>query len=447
MDTRKIKHLAAAFVLTLFVTIIVLLATIDPGEKSPYEPDITPGNNIHQVTPPNEDDPVIDKNQNEDSEGNLPDKIIEKVTATEELIPENLRAIADKYGVVGMSAIVIEDGQISHTYSYGVKNMESGDIFNSDSVLRVASVSGLVSSIGVMKLVDDGILELDEPIGNYLGYTVANPHNGMSISLRQILTHTAGISDYGTYDKVTNNLIEYQTLKEMLSGTFASSNFYDIKPGYRRSYSNFGGAIIAPIISAVTGKNFNEFMAEEVFRPLNIDASYLSTEISEKKNIATIYRQQKVSYSTESMDEFSIKMQAVADVDNYRISHANLYVNAKDLSRIARMIMNGGEVDGVRILSQEAVNMMLSTEAVGSLYKDVGYGLYVSKYEDLVEGRTLYGQQGSAYGATTEMFFDLEDKSGVVLLVNGSSVATLDNGISVIGSAIINEIYSSIINK
>ena len=96
------------------------------------------------------------------------------------------------------------------------------------------------------------------------------------------------------------------------------------------------------------------------------------------------------------MDEFSIKMQAVADVDNYRISHANLYVNAKDLSRIARMIMNGGEVDGVRILRQEAVNMMLSTEAVGSLYKDVGYGLYVSKYEDLVEGRTLYGQQGSA---------------------------------------------------
>ena len=111
------------------------------------------------------------------------------------------------------------------------------------------------------------------------------------------------------------------------------------------------------------------------------------------------------------------------------------------------MMMNCGEVDGVRILSEEAVAEMLNTAAKGSTSKDVNYGLYVAKYTDLVEGRTLYGQQGGAYGATTEMFFDIEDKSGVVLLVNGSSNAVLDNGISVMGSAIINEIYANIIDK
>ena len=452
MDTRKIKRIAAVFVLALFATILILLATIDTGNNNTYDPDINADDNVHIVKSPSENDPVIDPNLNEGSGDDPTDpttdkETIDKVTVTEEICPESLRAIAEKYNVIGMSAVVIENGQISHVYSYGTRNTETGEPFNSSSVLRTASVSGLISAIGVMKLSDEGIIDIDEPIGNYLGYTVVNPYNNKQITLRQILTHTASISDYGAYDKVTNNELEYQTLKEMLNGTYAESNFFNHSPGYKYAYSNFGGAIISAVASAATQKSFNDYMTEEIFEPLNIDASYLSTGIKARENISNIYRQGKISYSLESMDQFSAKLMTIAPVDNYRYSHANLFINAKDLSRIARMLMNGGEVDRVRILSQEAVDEMLSTEANGSLYKDVGYGLYISKYDDLVEGRTLYGQQGGAYGATTEIFFDLEDKSGIVLLVNGSSNAVLDNGISAMGSAVINELYSSVIGK
>lgn len=452
MDTRKIKRIAAVFVLALFGTILVLLATIDSGKNNTYDPNINADDNVHIVTPPSENSPVIDPVPDDGTETYptipAPEKTtIAEVTVTEEILPEALRAIAEKYNVIGMSAVVIENGQISHVYSYGVRNIETGEAFNSSSVLRTASVSGLISAIGVMKLSDQGIIDIDEPIGNYLGYTVVNPYNNSQITLRQILTHTASISDYGAYDKVTNNEIEYQTLKEMLHGTYAKSNFYDILPGHKYAYSNFGGAIISAVVSAATQKVFNDCMTDEIFEPLNIDAAYLSTGIQASGNLSNIYRQGQVSYSIESMNKFSAKLMTITPVDNYRCSHANLFINAKDLSRIARMLMNGGEVDGVRILSQEAVAEMLNTKAKGTLYKDVGYGLYISKYDDLVEGRTLYGQQGGAYGATTEIFFDLEDKSGVVLLVNGSSIAVLDNGISAMGSAIINEIYSNVIGK
>ena len=233
----------------------------------------------------------------------------------------------------------------------------------------------------------------------------------------------------------------------MINGSYAKSNFYDLNPGYKYAYSNFGGAIISSIISSVTQKDFNEYMTEAIFEPLNIDASFLSTEIKERNNISTIYRQGKASYSLEKMDAFSEKLKSISPENNYRCSHANLYINAKDLSRIARMLMNGGEVDGVSVLSSNAVEEIMNTEARGTLYKDVGYGLYISKYEDIVDGRNLYGLQGGAYGATAMMFFDAEDKSGVVLLVNGSSIAVHDNGISVMGTAIINEIYSSIIGQ
>jgi len=452
MDTRKIKRIAAVFVLALFATILALIATIDPNNDTIYDPEINMDDNVHIVTPPEENEPIPgqipDNESGKDSITPKPeDTSIDKVSVNEEIIPENLRKIAEKYSVTGMSAIVIENGEISHAYSYGVRNLETGEPFNSASVLRTASVSGLVSAIGVMKLSDEGIIDIDEPIGNYLGYTVANPYNKNQITLRQLLTHTASISDYGAYDKVTNNKIEYQTLKEMLSGAYAESNFYDLLPGHRYAYSNFGGAILATVVSAATQQVFNDYMTEELFKPLNIDAAYLSTGIASRENISNIYRQGKISYSLENMDEFSAKLSTIAPADNYRCSHANLFINAKDLSRIARMIMNGGEVDGVRILNEETVSKMLNTEAQGSLFKDVGYGLYISKYDDIVEGRTLYGQQGGAYGATTMIFFDIEDKSGVVLLVNGSSVAVNDNGIYVMGSAVINEIYSSIIGK
>lgn len=450
MDTKKIKRIAAVFVLTLFAALLVLLATIKPSDNGTSNGSETgKDSNIHVVSPEPENSGSTGETEpqpEQDTETPVTQEpSVSPVSVTEEELPQSLKELAEQYSVVGMSVIVIENGQVSHAYSYGLRNKETGQEFNSETVMRVASISGLVSSVGVMNLVDDGILSLDESIGNYLGYTVVNPYNSKEITLRQILTHTAALSDYGTYDKITNGDMEYQTLKSMLNGDYAKSNFYELLPGYKFEYSNFGGAIIASVVSAATQQVFNDYIYDHIFAPLAIDAAYLSTAIVAQDNIATIYRQGSVSYSPDSMKAFSAKLLSIAPTDNYRCSHANLYISAKDLSRIARLFLGGGEVDGVRILSEDSVNEMLSTAAKGTLYSDVGYGLYVAEYDDLVNGRTLCGQQGGAYGATAEMFFDMSDKSGVILLVNGSSNAMLDNGISAMGSAIINEIYKSVI--
>lgn len=447
MNTRKIKRTAAVFLLTLIVTMLILIATINTEDSTFVNSDDGTVNGIHTIIPEDDDSNSENHDDKESTQNINSDKSqkIEKISVSEELLPSNLRVIAEKHNVIGMAIIIMENGQISHAYSYGIRNTDTGEAFNTDSVLRVASVSGLVSTIGIMQLVDKNLLDLDEPIGNYLGYTVKNIYNGSNITLRQILTHTASISDYGAYDKITSNELEYKSLKEMLNGNYAKSNFYDIMPGYKYAYSNFGGALIAAIVSAVTQESFNDYMTESLFQPLNIDAAYLSTEIANRENISNIYRQNKVSYSLENMDNFSEKLSTISPENNYRCSHANLFINAKDLSRIAQLLINDGEIDGIQILSREAVKEILSTEAKGSLYRDVGYGFYVSKRNDIIANRTLYGLQGGAYGATAEFFFDPSDKSGIVLLVNGSNNAVLENGISEMGYDFINEIYSSII--
>jgi len=255
-----------------------------------------------------------------------------------------------------------------------------------------------------------------------------------------------GISDYGSYNKVVNGEIEYQSLREMLNGTYAKNSFYEANPGKSYDFSNFGGAILGCVISTVKSESFNDYMTETIFAPLAIDAAYLSTSITEKSNIAAIYRQDKLNYTVAEMDETSSDYAQIPDRDNYRLSHGNLFISTAGLSRLMRMFLGGGTVDGVRILEPTSVATMFSTAAEGTLYKDVGYGLCTAVKDNLVVGRTLYGHGGAAYGGTAEFFFDPTDNSGVILICNGSINTTDDDGFSNMGKAFIKEVYSTVID-
>ena len=188
-------------------------------------------------------------------------------------------------------------------------------------------------------------------------------------------------------------------------------------------------------------------MKTNVFEPLAIDAGYYSTEISDRTKIATIYRQNEVNYTLEEMDEFAAELRSVPDIDNYRISHGNLFISASGLARIAQLFLNKGSVGLVSVVSEESVGKMLSTEPEGTLYSDVGTGLAVMLKKDLVPGRILYGHSGMAYGSTAEIFFDPKDNSGVIIVCNGSLNTTDDSGFSSMAKAFIKEIYGSVIGS
>lgn len=445
MDTKKVvKRFFAVVVLAFLVTFIILLMRI-PNEEQTLEQEKA----LDDIYIPGKESEIVDSQSDpgistEPEIEETPIEISSVILDDTELTPE-LTEIVKKFNVVGISIVVIENGAVTHSYSYGTSDSERSVPFTSSSFIRVAGASEMVSAIGVMKLYEQNVVDIDASIGDYLGYEVKNPHNEKIITLRQLMTHSATISDYGKYNDVINKKCNYVSLKDMLSGKFASSNFYESTPGKKYSFSNFGAALLGPVVSAASGMAFDDYMDLVLFYPLRIDASFFSTGIDSRSDIATIFKSGDVNYILSEMDSFSAELSEISPTDNYRISHANLYINAAGMSRILRMFLGYGSVDGVTVLSEDTVRKMISSSAEGSLSRDVGNGFSIKINTTVVPGRTLYGHQGSAYGATTEVFWDYSDKSGIVILCNGSNNGVDSDNFSNMGKAIIREVYNNII--
>lgn len=356
-----------------------------------------------------------------------------------------LKKISEKYKATGMTVAVVRNGGVEWTTSFGYADRENGIAAGRDTAYRVASISKTITSMIVMTLWDKGIVDLDRDIGNYLGFTVRNPHyQDIPVTLEHLMTHTSSISDKGTYLEAVESGKGYPALEDMLTPgkpAYDARNFYSYEPGSPNyNYSNFGFGIIAAIVESVTGKRFSVYAREALFDPLNMDASFLPNYISDPERVANIYRDGALSFSKATAFKGEERISRFPIGQLYLLSQGNLYISAVDLARLMIALMEGGTCEGKRILSQEAVNMINNGRFIGRRgNKMVGLGLQVT--DTLVAGRRLRGHQGRAYGATNEMFYDITDKTGVVYLSNGSKYRKAFNGFAAIGSGIINAVY------
>ncbi|KPU46284.1 putative penicillin-binding protein PbpX [Oxobacter pfennigii] len=364
-------------------------------------------------------------------------------------LEDRIKKISEKYKAAGISVAAVRNGVIDWTASLGYADKENKIAVTSATAFRVASISKVVTSMLVMSLWDKGIINLNEDISTYLGFKVKNPYYpDEPITLENIMTHTSSISDKGTYLAAVESGKGYPPLKEMLileGAAYNMKNFYKYKPGSMNyNYSNFGYGIIAAIIESVTGKRFNDYAREAIFNPLNMNASYLPNYIEGAGNVANIYRDGALSFSKDIALKGEERVSKFLLGQLYLLAQGNLYISAPDMAKLMIVLMSDGGYEGARILSKEAVDVINKerTVALRGHNKMRGLGLHIT--HSLVKGRTLRGHQGRAYGATNEMFYDLEDKTGVVYLSNGSKYTKAFNGFAAIGSEIINAVYDEI---
>jgi len=401
------------------------------------------------------DEPV--ENNSEITDGNITDEtedipvISVPVEIADEDMPADLAKIAQNHRVVGMSVAIIENGQITALYNYGYSNRENQTPMNSKVFVRVAAISRPVSALSLMQLVENEELDLDADVSDYLGFKVQNPaYKDEFITTRQIMTNTSSISDYNIYNDIVSENIAYQPLKEIIGvdGKYNNKTYLLTKIGtIVTSPSNFGMGILGCIQAKITNQTIDEYMKKHIFNKLEIDATYFPHLIENKEMIADIYRDNSLNYSSKEIIENSIEFEKIIPEDNYRISQGNLFINTRDLAKIARLYLGYGTVDGVKIISENSVKDMINTSARNSIFEDINYGMCVSVEKNIVAGRTLYGHQGNGYGAVSECFWDYSDKSGVVIITNGASGVVDSNNFSLVGKQMIQAIYKNYIGK
>ncbi len=302
---------------------------------------------------------------------------------------------------VGNVAItVIENGKISEDFFYSVDKP-----VDKNTVFPVASVSKWVTSFGVLKLVEQGKLDLDKPIDEYLTrwHLPKSEFDNRKVTTRKLLSHSSGlVDDLGYAGFAANETV--QTIEESL--TKASDAPYSegvarvgYEPGSQYMYSGAGYTILQLLIEEVSGQSFQEYMKQVVFEPLKMDNS--TFVLSDKPNLplATIYKDDETIRPPK-------KFTALAA--------ASLFTSSADLSKflIANISVNN-------VIQEETISKMSKPE---TFINNIGvYGLGPHLYSQNDQNSNIVGHDGSGNNAlNTAARIDLKSKNGIIVLETGS---------------------------
>lgn len=272
-----------------------------------------------------------------------------------------------------------------------------------DTVFDLASITKTFTSVAVMRLVEQGALDLDAPAARYLPEFAAN--GKQDVTIRQLLTHTSGLSAGFTGDRRRDTPEQrWQALYEQE---------LQAPPGEKYIYSDLGPIALGRIVEIVSGTTLDRFLAREVIGPLGMWDTTYNPPSSWRTRIAATECQPPEKRGTLRGQVHDGNAWALGGV----AGHAGLFSTASDLARFGQMMLNGGELDGVEILTPETVATMTRPQ------EPSGSGGYVGLIWELNEPWYM-GEMASptTFGHTgytgTSIVVSPERKLVVVLLTN-----------------------------
>jgi CubicO group peptidase (beta-lactamase class C family) len=251
-----------------------------------------------------------------------------------------------------------------------------------------------------------------------LPFRVDNPQiNGEVITIRHLLTHTSGIRDHDLMETTYVSGDPDVSLSDFLEGYFvpggqwynADGNFAAAEPGSTFSYSNVSMALAGFLIEAKTGIPFDDYCQEKIFDPLQMEnTGWYLADFKDPTNIAVPYKDNK------PLEQYGF----------YSYPDGQLRSSARDMGRFLAAVINGGELNGQRILAKSSVEKMLEPQFSG-LDKGEWTFIYRGFEQGLAwtEQHGYYGHAGSDKGVSTIILFDKTTGVGVVILCNESNPA------------------------
>jgi CubicO group peptidase (beta-lactamase class C family) len=335
------------------------------------------------------------------------------------------------------------------SWTEGLADPATGRAVTPDDPVRVASVSKLVVAIGVMRLVEQGALRLDEDVSRFLDWPVRNSNfPDRPITLRMLLSHTSSLRDGDDAYVVPLG----QTVKGALADPAVWDALHPPGEGYF-AYSNFNFPLIASVMEMATGERFDLLMKRLVIGPMNLDACFNWPTCSDDAIARAVVLTQDGKPVRDDLGgkrpdcPVYVPEGGACDLNRWRLGEngalfspqGGLRISARDLARIGRMLMNQGTIDGVKILSASSVDLLLAPawqfsgangSRVGESRTMCSYGLAVQQLANRGPGCALdpastgfdwAGHSGDAYGLRSGLWFDREKGVGIAYFVTGLS--------------------------
>jgi CubicO group peptidase (beta-lactamase class C family) len=329
---------------------------------------------------------------------------------------DRLGAVIEQYvdagRVPGVVVLVVRDGKAAYLKAFGKLDLGRGTPMPVDGIFRIASQSKAVTSVAIMTLVEEGRINLGDPVSKFIpefketkvavqaadkgaaGYSVVPARR--EITIRDLLTHTAGIS-YG--DGPAADLYKAAGVqgwsfvaKDMPIGDCIRKLAglpFDAQPGERWVYG-FNTDILGYVVEVVSEMSLADYIAKRITGPLGMTDTHFFLPEAEVGRFASVYGAGKDGKL--ELVEDAMASPYVKGPRRCFSGGAGLLSTAEDYGRFLQMLANGGAIDGVRVLGPKTVEVMTANQ-VGDLYgtRGQGFGLGFSETNDL--GKT--GEMGS----------------------------------------------------
>ncbi|AWB44555.1 hypothetical protein DCC85_10170 [Paenibacillus sp. CAA11] len=237
---------------------------------------------------------VMDKNIYAEGGNLVPSKSTEFQLWLQQKAPQ----LQQRYGATGAAIGVVQGGETTYTLNMGYANKKDRIPVTTSTVFQAGSVSKTITALGILHLVDQGALSLDDPVSKYLTrwHFPSSPYDLEKVTVRSLLSHTAGLPAHPGYLGVKPG-DKLSSLEESLSGLGESGvkTYVAQQPGKFAVYSGAGYTLLQLLIEEVTGLSFNTYMQQQILDPLGmISSSFDPSELNSGKAAGYGYFGQKL---------------------------------------------------------------------------------------------------------------------------------------------------------
>ena len=361
---------------------------------------------------------------------------LDRLKKIDDIISEDIK----ENKIPGAVVLVGNEDEIIFEKAYGIKNPETNEKYNTNDIFRIASMTKAITSVGVLKLWEEGKIGLDDPIDKYIpkfeNIEILESFNNedtsytsnistKKITIRQLLTHTSGIG-YGFIDgnKSIKSIYHKRKQSFMKNGVLCFcdeditigetiENLADVplhhEPGERFTYG-IGLDVLGYMIEIVSGKKLDEFFRDEIFTPLDMNDTYFYLPKEKENRLVPVLTKKDDEWVIFEDGRFNVNY-PIEGKRKFFAGGCGLSSTVQDYYKFLTVFLNDGKFKGKSFISKQTNDLIFQNQLPESFGFGVGLAFGIVLEKDLKNGGT--GSEGTlSWGGywNTNFFADPEDK-------------------------------------
>ncbi|HEY0456827.1 MAG TPA: serine hydrolase domain-containing protein [Verrucomicrobiae bacterium] len=296
-----------------------------------------------------------------------------------------LQPFVERHALAGAVALVVSKTNILATEAAGYSDIRAGKVMRKDAMFWIASQSKPMTTTAFMMLVDESKLALDDPVEKYLpefkgqmliaekdATHVVLRKPARRVTLRDLLSHMSGMPFKSQVEEPTLDGLPLAAAVRSYAMTPLEA-----EPGTHYQYSNAGINTAARVIEVVSRMPYEEFMRKRLFEPLRMKDTTFWPNEKQTRRIAKSYKPNSAKNGLEETTITQLQFPLSDHIHRFAMPAGGLFSTAQDTARFCQMLLNGGQLDGHRYISEAALAELKKRQTPGSVKESYGLGFSV----------------------------------------------------------------------